>query len=413
MQVILKKGPYFNYGDRFYVDFKYDNNEEAIKMRNNFEEGLIPAYGANSSRAKEGKDYLMPYLVDENGNGTINEEGRIGRTNIPEDLLPEFIKRFVEYDKATVKIGTEEIKENFDKEQFDEMVSKIGFEISVQRGPYFDYGNKIFATFKYSNQRQQEKVKKLFDESILPEEGANGMFAGMGEEYMMPFLVDENGNFTTDENAKIIGGTSIPRDVIITDFFLDMISELGISDTTFSFGDKKISGDFNYWNWRGRGESFRNETYNKLSSCTSEFRKLYRQDAVEKIPEWIEEGKKYIYPEKYQKWEDRVRGIDSQVDLFRIPEVENTLRIMKLLEIGSNQAKEDAKYYLSHYDRESSLWSILEFVKTGPEFVEENYPRKLSDSTKEFIQQKKAENMILAEKYGQAQTSASQTNPKK
>src|SRR5699024_12824714 len=69
---------YFNYGDRFYVDFKYDNNEEAIKMRNNFEEGLIPAYGANSSRAKEGKDYLMPYLVDENGNGTINEEGRIG-----------------------------------------------------------------------------------------------------------------------------------------------------------------------------------------------------------------------------------------------------------------------------------------------------------------------------------------------
>ena len=411
MQVTLKKGPYFNYGDRFYVDFKYDNNEEAIKMRNNFEEGLIPAYGANSSRAKEGKDYLMPYLVDENGNGTINEEGRIGRTNIPEDLLPEFIKRFVEYDKATVKIGTEEIKENFDKEQFDEMVSKIGFEISVQRGPYFDYGNKIFATFKYSNQRQQEKVRKYFNEVLLPEYGANSEEATRGEEYMMPFLVDENGNVTTDENAKIVGGTSIPREKMKKAFFATMINDLDISDTTFLFEDKRVSGDFNYSNWKKNPEE--HEASKKWDICFSEFDELYRQDAVEKIPEWIEEGKKYIYPEKYRAWEDGVMGIDSYAYSFRIREVENTLRIMKLLEIGSNQAKEEAKDYLSHYEREYALWSILEFVKTGPEFVEENYPWELSDSTKEFIQQKKAENMILAEKYGQAQTSASQTNPKK
>lgn len=411
MQVILKKGPYFNYGDRFYVDFKYDNNEEAIKMRNNFEEGLIPAYGANSSRAKEGKDYLMPYLVDENGNGTINEEGRIGRTNIPEDLLPEFIKRFVEYDKATVKIGTEEIKENFDKEQFDEMVSKIGFEIAVQRGPYFDYGNKIFATFKYSNQRQQEKVRKYFNEVLLPEYGANSEEATRGEEYMMPFLVDENGNVTTDENAKIVGGTSIPREKMKKAFFATMINDLDISDTTFLFEDKRVSGDFNYSNWKKNPEE--HEASKKWDICSSEFDELYRQDGVEKIPEWIEEGKKYIYPEKYQAWEDNVRDIDSISHRLAIPDIENTLRIMKLLEIGSNQAKEEAKDYLSHYEREYALWSILEFVKTGPEFVEENYPWELSDSTKEFIQQKKAENMILAEKYGQAQTSASQTNPKK
>ena len=409
MQVILEKGPYFNYGDRFYVDFKYDNNEEAIKMRNNFEEGLIPAYGANSSRAKEGKDYLMPYLVDENGNGTINEEGRIGRTNIPEDLLPEFIKRFVEYDKATVKIGTEEIKENFDKEQFDEMVSKIGFEISVQRGPYFDYGNKIFATFKYSNQRQQEKVRKYFNEVLLPEYRANSEEATRGEEYMMPFLVDENGNVTTDENAQIVGGRSVPKDIM--EFFINMIDSLDISDTTFLFEDKRVSGDFNYSNWKKNPEE--HEASKKWDICFSEFDELYRQDAVEKIPEWIEEGKKYIYPEKYRAWEDGVRGIDSYPYSFRIREVENTLRIMKLLEIGSNQAKEEAKDYLSHYEGESRLWPIITFVKTGPEFVEENYPWELSDSTKEFIQQKKAENMILAEKYGQAQTSASQTNPKK
>ena len=409
MQVTLKKGPYFNYGDRFYVDFKYDNNEEAIKMRNNFEEGLIPAYGANSSRAKEGKDYLMPYLVDENGNGTINEEGRIGRTNIPEDLLPEFIKRFVEYDKATVKIGTEEIKENFDKEQFDEMVSKIGFEISVQRGPYFDYGNKIFATFKYSNQRQQEKVRKYFNEVLLPEYGANSEEATRGEEYMMPFLVDENGNVTTDENAKIVGGTSVPKDIM--EFFINMIDSLDISDTTFLFEDKRVSGDFNYSNWKKNPEE--HEASKKWDICSSEFDELYRQDGVEKIPEWIEEGKKYIYPEKYRAWEDNVRDIDSISYRLAIPDIENTLRIMKLLEIGSNQAKEEAKDYLSHYEGESRLWPIITFVKTGPEFVEENPPWELSDSTKEFIQKKKAENMILAEKYGQAQTSASQTNPKK
>ena len=408
MQVTLKKGPYFNYGDRFYVDFKYDNNEEAIKMRNNFEEGLIPAYGANSSRAKEGKDYLMPYLVDENGNGTINEEGRIGRTNIPEDLLPEFIKRFVEYDKATVKIGTEEIKENFDKEQFDEMVSKIGFEIAVQRGPYFDYGNKIFATFKYSNQRQQEKVRKYFDEVLLPKYGANSEEATRGREYIMPFLVDENGNVTTDENAQIVGGTSIPKDLLIETFFKKMIAELDISDATFLFEDKRVSGDFNvYWDWN------RNDALEKRNLCYSEFYKLYRQDAIEKIPEWIEEGKKYIYPENHEKWINWVRSIDSEKYLLRTPAVENTLRMITVLEIGSNQAKKEAKEYVSNgFNLECTFWPTIEFAKTGPEFVEENYPG-ISDFTKEFIKKKKAENMILAEKYGQAQTSASQTNPKK
>ena len=125
MEIELKKDQYFEYGDQYFVEFKYENKEQRDKMFEVFEKSLIPSYGPHSYRSQQGKDYIMPYLADEQGRMTTENTGIIGGTSIPEDLLPEFIRRFVEADEATVKIGDEEIKGKFDYEQFNEMISNI------------------------------------------------------------------------------------------------------------------------------------------------------------------------------------------------------------------------------------------------------------------------------------------------
>ena len=126
MQIGLKKGEYFNYGDRYFVEFNYRSKEQQDKMYELFEQVLVTHYGSNSTRNIEGKNYIMSYFVDERGQMTPNNTGRIGGTSIPEDLLTEFIHRFVEVDGATVKVGNEQIKGQFDYEQFNEIVSNIG-----------------------------------------------------------------------------------------------------------------------------------------------------------------------------------------------------------------------------------------------------------------------------------------------
>ena len=125
MQIELKKDQYFQHGDRYFVEFKYSSKEQQDKVYELFESSLIPSYGSQSMRSQEGKDYIMPYLADEQGKMTTANTGRIGGTSIPEDLLPEFIRRFVEVDGATVKIGDEEIKGSFDYDQFEKITSKL------------------------------------------------------------------------------------------------------------------------------------------------------------------------------------------------------------------------------------------------------------------------------------------------
>ena len=125
MEIELKKGQYLKFGDRYFVEFKYGSKEQQDKMFEVFKKVLIPSYGSLSSRSQQGKDFIMPYLADEQGKMTTKNTGRIGGTSIPEDLLPEFIRRFVEVDGATVKVGDEVIKGTFDYEQFNKMVANM------------------------------------------------------------------------------------------------------------------------------------------------------------------------------------------------------------------------------------------------------------------------------------------------
>ena len=125
MEIELKKGEYFNYGERYFVTFGYGSKEEQNKMYKLFEDSLIPCYGSNSSRALEGKDYIMPYFALDDGRMKVRNTGKIGGTSIPDDLLNDFICRFVDIDKASVKVVSGEIKDKFDEKKFNDLLSSL------------------------------------------------------------------------------------------------------------------------------------------------------------------------------------------------------------------------------------------------------------------------------------------------
>lgn len=90
LMVNLKNGKYFNYGDRYFVTFNYGSEEQQRKMYELFENGLLNSYGSHSQRADEGKDYIMPYFVDEFGQVTPQDLMSIG-------LEKELVGRFNTY----------------------------------------------------------------------------------------------------------------------------------------------------------------------------------------------------------------------------------------------------------------------------------------------------------------------------
>ncbi len=119
MKIILKHGKFFEHGVHYFVEFNYENKEEQTRMYDVFNTQLIPTQGSNSYRAQQGKEYIMPYLVDEKGNMSPENTGIVGGTSIPADLLSEFVRRFVEVDGAVVRVGNEIFKDTFDQERFD------------------------------------------------------------------------------------------------------------------------------------------------------------------------------------------------------------------------------------------------------------------------------------------------------
>lgn len=78
----LKYGEYFTYGEKYYIEFKYNDEVEEKKVFELFESVLLPAFGSFSSRGEQHLPIIMPYLSKKNV---------IGGTSIPEDILIEFI----------------------------------------------------------------------------------------------------------------------------------------------------------------------------------------------------------------------------------------------------------------------------------------------------------------------------------
>ena len=124
------------------------------------------------------------------------------------------------------------------------------------------------------------------------------------------------------------------------------------------------------------------------------------QEALDKVPQWIERGNKLIYPERQAEWANcvnkRARGI------YRGYEVEATLEIMEKLEEDSDM-KVAKRALLNQGHRRSSFGlvsrMIFEFSKKGPEFYEMITPvTEIDKETQEVIDQKKNKNKMLMEK---------------
>ena len=121
----LSKGIYFSTNSTYYVTFKYASEEQQDELLYEFYNNLNLQDGINSQRVKEWKEHIMPFLVNRTGDITDKNANIIGGTNIPEDLLKEYIKLFIEEHNIIINVGSKQFKDKFDEQEFEEALSYI------------------------------------------------------------------------------------------------------------------------------------------------------------------------------------------------------------------------------------------------------------------------------------------------
>ncbi len=121
-----------------------------------------------------------------------------------------------------------------------------------------------------------------------------------------------------------------------------------------------------------------------------------RRESLKKIPELIERGKAYIFPEKLEEWKNCV--IDTCDGPFDYSIVEQALDIMDALEKG---AQRDELIGMlreqGHNDATAILLRriVLNFSKRGPDFFEETNLYPLTEEDIELIQNTRENNEKL------------------
>ena len=115
--------------------------------------------------------------------------------------------------------------------------------------------------------------------------------------------------------------------------------------------------------------------------------------AIEKIPEWIEKGKKYIYPQNLYSWEECV--IDRAEDIYHGEDLNVALQAIEALSNG--ESFENVNKLINEQNHSGSSHStimsiIVRFCKNGPEFYEA-VDKNISEETKVFIEKQKMRNL--------------------
>ena len=116
--------------------------------------------------------------------------------------------------------------------------------------------------------------------------------------------------------------------------------------------------------------------------------------AQSKIPYWIEEGNKLIYPQMQQEWA-RCVAIRAG-DIYHGAELDNALEIMKALDnISGEEGLIEAKKILDDAGHSGSSYGtttriIFTFSKRGPEFYRDIYLNNnlYDEDEKEIIEEK-------------------------
>lgn len=124
------------------------------------------------------------------------------------------------------------------------------------------------------------------------------------------------------------------------------------------------------------------------------------EEARKNIPYWIQEGKKYIYEERYFEWENTVKA--RVEDLYHGLELDAFLDLVSMQAKGASQ-KEVVKRFLKqgHSDLSSGLMVglMLKFSKQGPDFIDELYKEEMLDpEDRVLIESKRRENQEFEKK---------------
>lgn len=199
MKVILNYGNYFNRGKNYQAEFIYDNIYEAESIQElikNYEQKVFPYLGKFTEKRK-------------NQSTTV-----IKGTNIPKDLLLQFINELITIHKATVAIGAQEFT-TFNLPNIEEAIDTMHINIHLKKGDYFGFKDCYYATFKYASDEQREEVSYDFNVNLNTNIGQD--YNINNNSYLFPFIIDRNGKITT-QNTGIIGGTNLPEKLI--PFFL-------------------------------------------------------------------------------------------------------------------------------------------------------------------------------------------------
>lgn len=95
----------------------------------------------------------------------------------------------------------------------------MGVRVNLDYG-YYEYDTAeepkqgLIAKFDYDDSNDSFLMYDMFESEFIPKFGHLSQFAKENEDFLRPYQVDKNGEFTT-ENTRIIGGTNIPAGAIL------------------------------------------------------------------------------------------------------------------------------------------------------------------------------------------------------
>lgn len=125
--VYLDKGKFYNWSNEYFAKFKYCSDKDANDLIK-FVESLIKYYGINSRRYSENQDdFLSGVIVDKNGNisSDMANAYAVSEINIPDFLIEDLVKSFVEYKKYVVCCEDLVMDGEFNQDIFDQMIEKL------------------------------------------------------------------------------------------------------------------------------------------------------------------------------------------------------------------------------------------------------------------------------------------------
>lgn len=201
MKAILSYENYRSFGKQYQVKFVYENEVEVKKTFKLMME------------LKE--EYLINPCCRE-----FKKNNIVDKTNIPKDNILSFINALFSLKNIKIIIGNQEFT-SFEPSTIEKYINKLHINITLFKGDYFESKDTYYAIFKYASEEQSNKISYEFFNSLYPINIENTRRIQNGEDYMVPFLIDKNGNLTL-QSSRIIGGTNIPDDILqqILSFFV-------------------------------------------------------------------------------------------------------------------------------------------------------------------------------------------------